>query len=155
MKVMDMDLDAARQAVQILLPYRDEAERLRARLQRVRDWLKYAANSPGGVVAEIDMELAAKVERLQTIIKERPWRDATTVDPADGDRWLVAVRGSDNRTVWWDYEVVTVQIGEDYFMLEVNGDVWDCNWADVAWCIPMSAMQPPEAAQAARKKPNG
>ena len=34
-----------------------EVERLRGKLQRVRDWLVFAANSDGGIVAEIDAAL--------------------------------------------------------------------------------------------------
>lgn len=37
---------------------RREVERLRAKLQTVRDWIKFAANSPGGLVADIDEVLA-------------------------------------------------------------------------------------------------
>lgn len=33
---------------------RAEAHLLRLKLRRVRDWLKFAANSEGGVVAELD-----------------------------------------------------------------------------------------------------
>ena len=95
---------------------------------------------------------ADELERLRAIVEARAWRDATTVDPADGDRLLVAIRGSDDGAVWWDSEVVTVHRGENYFMLELDGGSWDCEWADIAWCIPMSAMQLPEAAEAAEEK---
>jgi len=37
-----------------LAALRAEVAFLRAKLQRVRDWLKYAANSEGGIVADID-----------------------------------------------------------------------------------------------------
>ena len=40
-----------RQAALSVLRSLGDAE---AKLQRVRDWLKYAANSEGGIVAEID-----------------------------------------------------------------------------------------------------
>jgi len=33
---------------------RADAERLRAKLARVADWLRFAANSEGGIAAEID-----------------------------------------------------------------------------------------------------
>ena len=109
-------------------------------------WLALGVSGPQDI--DVFTQVGAELERLQSIVKERAWRDATHIDPADGDEFLVAVRGSDNRTVWWDSEVVTVQIGENHFYLEVDGEPWDCDWADVAWCIPMSAMQPPEAAEA-------
>ena len=32
----------------------DEIERLQAKLRRVRDWIKFASNSFGGIVSEID-----------------------------------------------------------------------------------------------------
>lgn len=35
----------------------DEIERLEAKLRRVRDWIKFAANSENGIVAEIDETL--------------------------------------------------------------------------------------------------
>lgn len=90
-----------------------------------------------------------RVAGLQAIVKTHGWRDAAQVDPADGDEFLVAVRISGDRTKWWEFEVVTVQISENYFCLEVDGDTRDYEWKDIAWCVPMSAMQPPEAAEAA------
>ena len=39
-----------------------ENTRLRDKLRRVRDWLKHAANSPGGIVFEIDEMLKVEGE---------------------------------------------------------------------------------------------
>ena len=104
------------------------------------------------LAAEICRKAILAIERLQTIVKAHEWRDATQVNPADGDEFLVAVKISDDQVEWWEYEIVTVQKGEHYFGLEVNGGSWDCRWAEVAWCIPMSAMQPPEAKEAKGEK---
>lgn len=44
--------------VSVTTPTRTELQveilQLRAKLHRIRDWLKHMANSPGGIVAEID-----------------------------------------------------------------------------------------------------
>jgi hypothetical protein len=37
-----------------------EIERLQAKLSRVRDWIKFAANAEGGIAAEIDDAAEAK-----------------------------------------------------------------------------------------------
>ena len=38
----------------------EACEELRGKLQRVRDWMKFQANSDGGIVAEIDGVLASR-----------------------------------------------------------------------------------------------
>lgn len=35
--------------------YEDEIERLRSKLQRVVDWLRHEANSPGGLASELEL----------------------------------------------------------------------------------------------------
>ena len=55
------DLYDARHSLAHCVPGRQAAEarvkELEAKLQRVRDWIKFAANSESGIVAEIDSAL--------------------------------------------------------------------------------------------------
>lgn len=58
-------------------PVEPEREPVRLKLQRVRDWLKYAANSDGGIVAEIDHVLAyARSPGAETGGGVAFWRDS-------------------------------------------------------------------------------
>jgi septal ring factor EnvC (AmiA/AmiB activator) len=51
--------DEVKEALKDRIRQRDEA---RGKLRRVRDWLKFAANSEGGIVAEMDHTLAAETK---------------------------------------------------------------------------------------------
>jgi len=56
---IELDLDEARAEVAVLRSLLDASsrsdKRLRAHLASVRDWIKYAANSDGGICADIDI----------------------------------------------------------------------------------------------------
>lgn len=50
-------VEAGRELVAEMERLREKCQHLAAELQRVRDWLKCAANSEGGIVAEIEWVL--------------------------------------------------------------------------------------------------
>ena len=56
----------------------------------------------------------------------------------DGQLLLVALPICDDkdRTKWWyEFHVVTIKCGEDYFSIELSGDPWDWELSDVDYYV--------------------